>query len=187
MLDKLKRFIINMMCFIWMSGMCMIASMGSIEDEATVASGLISIAVWILSLIILIKISPVVSAVVSTIAAIVVNIVAHGVNTEQYQSLLESLAEPIGQIIAVVLFIWIIFSLIGSHKEEEDARETRKKKARERGEAHCPNCGSISIQYYPLGVPFESRYYDEDGIERTGIGHYAYKYHCNNCGHMWRL
>lgn len=86
----------------------------------------------------------------------------------------------------MVFVVWGIFSWMHNREEESNKRETRKREAHERGEACCPYCGSTSIQYYPLGVPYERDYYDEDGKERTTIGHYAEKYHCNNCGRTWR-
>ena len=186
MLDKLKRFLINMMCFLWITMACLIVTLGFVENEPDIIKCLLAILLWIVSLVILIKISPVVSVVLNTVAVIVIKVVIDGVDAEQYKTALESLAEPIGQILVMVFVVWGIFSLMHNREEESNKRETRKRDARERGEACCPRCGSTSIQYYPLGVPYESRYYDENGKERTRIGHYAEKYHCNKCDRMWR-
>ncbi len=185
MLDKLKRFLINMMCFLWITMACLIVTLGSVESEPDIIKCLLAILLWIVSLVILIKISPVVSVVLSTVAVIVIKVVIDGIDAEQYKTVLESLAEPIGQILVMVFVVWGIFSLMHNREEESNKRETRKREAHERGEACCPYCGSTSIQYYPLGIPYESSYYDEDGKERTVIRHYAYDYHCNKCDHMW--
>ena len=65
---------------------------------------------------------------------------------------------------------------IKAWETESDARNERKRNAQKRGEACCPRCGSVSIQYYSLGIPYE---------EYGEIKHLSNKYHCNNCGSEW--
>lgn len=185
MLNKLKNFLIKLMCFWWITMVWLIAALGPLENEPDVIKCLLAVLLWIVSLVILIKISPVVSVVLSTIAVIVIKVVIDGVDVAQYETALIDLAEPIGQMLVIAFVGWCIFSFMHNSEEESKRRETRKREAHERGEACCPSCGSTSIQYYPLGVPYESRYYDENGKERTRIGHYGAKYHCNKCDHMW--
>ena len=48
--------------------------------------------------------------------------------------------------------------------------------AEENGIAHCPYCGSPSIDYFPLGIPIED---GEDIIRSSNT------YHCKRCGREW--
>ena len=172
--DKLKKILIYMLSLLWINMACMLGMIGSVENAPGIIEILLSILLLIVSIVILIKAEPAISVVFSTIAAIVMRIVFHGFDIEKIKSFFVGLEEPLMELVFAAVFGWLIFSAWSRHCEESDEREERKREAHRRGEACCPKCGSVSIQYYPLGIP-----YDDCGRVR----YFSDKYHCNDCGY----
>lgn len=113
----------------------------------------------------------------SAVILVAVRIAKFGVGI----SYAEAMNKLEGPIMGATLFLVFGKLLLGTLKEVDDeaqARQIRKKNAKIRGEACCPWCGSTSIQYYALGIPYQE--YSDSPIRRLNK-----KYHCNNCGRQW--
>ena len=112
---------------------------------------------------------------ISTLVVTVVGIV----NSEMtWAGFWESIELPLGTLLITGMLIKLFLGAIDEWEDESNARNERKKNAKKRGEAYCPWCGSVSIQYYPLGIPYQD--YVGSPIQRLNQ-----KYHCNNCGRQW--
>lgn len=174
MLRKIKNVVIKIFCFLWVSSVC---SIGAIpKEEAGVGmNGFLAFGLWVLCIFITIKIKPWIAASISTVVVTVVGIA----NSEiTWAGFWKSIELPLGTLLITGMLIKLFLGAIDEWEDESNARNERKKNAQKRGEAYCPWCGSVSIQYYPLGIPYQD--YVDSPIQRLNQ-----KYHCNNCGRQW--
>lgn len=134
-------------------------------------NGFLAFLLWMVAVFAMIKTKPIIPAIVSTIVVIVVSSVKYGININW-----DGLEEPIGTMLLLII-LWKWFSgALDNMENESNAREQRKRDANSKGEACCPWCGSTSIQYYALGIPYE--HYDEIYRKRE-------KHVCLHCGREW--
>lgn len=172
MLRKIKNVIINVFCFLWITMVCLIAAMPK-DGGGTGINGFLAFGLWILCIFIMTKIRPWIVALVSTLIVVGIQIA----NSEiTWAGFIKEIEMPIGTLVMVLILGKLFLGEIKAWETESDARNERKRNAQKRGEACCPRCGSVSIQYYSLGIPYE---------EYGEIKHLSNKYHCNNCGSEW--
>jgi hypothetical protein len=172
MLRKLKNGFIGFMCVLWVTAIWLIATMDYSDSGGAELNGFLAFILWIVSICLIVKVNALVSAVGSTVIVFIIRIARFGVDVGK----LEAFEEAIGALVVCWVLVKLFFSFFDKAIEESEAKERRKKNAKDRGEACCPRCGSVSIQYYALGIP-----YDYDGL----IRHKHDKYHCNSCGYEW--
>lgn len=172
MLRKLKNGFIGFMCILWVTDVWIISIMDHSEFGGAELNGFLAFVLWIVSIYLIVKVNAIMSAVGSTVILFIIRAVRFGVDVRKLEGL--------GQPIAVLVVCWVLGKLLFSSwdkaAEESEAKQRRIKNAKDRGEACCPWCGSVSIQYYALGIPYE---------DYGSIRHSNYNYHCNSCGREW--
>lgn len=174
MLRKIKNIIIKLFCFWWISLICLMG-VAPKDDAGAGMNGFLVFGLWILCIFIMIKIRPWIAALISTLVVVGVEIA----NSEiTWAGFLNKIEMPLGVVIMALILGKLFLGTVKEWEDESDARAERKKNAQKRGEAYCPWCGSVSIQYYPLGIPYQE--YEDYPIQRSN-----HKYHCNNCGREW--
>lgn len=176
MLRKIKDGIIKVFSFLWISAMCLIG-VAPVDDAGAGMNGFLVLGLWILCIFIMIKIKPWIAVAGSSLVVSAVAIDNHN-SGMTWADFLEKIEIPLGTVIIVLVLAKLIFGSVKEWEDESDAIVERKKDAKKKGKACCPWCGSVSIQYYPLGIPYQ-RYADYP-IERSN-----HKYHCNRCGREW--
>lgn len=174
MLRKIKNIIVKIFCFLWITLMCIIG-VAPEDDAGAGMNGFLVFGLWIVCVFIMVKIRPWIAALISTLVVTWAGIANSGMTWGEF---LEKIEMPLGTMIIILVLAKLLFGTAKEWEDESNARVERKRNAKKRGEACCPWCGSVSIQYYPLGIPY--RQYDDYPIERSN-----HKYHCNNCGREW--
>lgn len=175
MLRKLKNGFIGFFCVLWVSMVWLIATMEQSGGGAEL-NGILAFILWIVSIFFIFKVNSIASAIGSSLILIIIRIVRFGVDFSNFE-ISDELGRVIGIAVMCLVFGKLFFRFLDDLAKESDAREKRIKDAKNRGEACCPWCGSVSIQYYAMGIPYEGF---GDSIERSHN-----KYHCNNCGREW--
>lgn len=173
MLRKLKNGFIGLMCIVWVTLVWLIAPMDYSDLGGAELNGFLAFILWIVSMYLIIKVNAIIPAVGSTVILLIIRISKFGISDENF----ERIAEPIMVLIVFFVVGKLFLDSIDKIGDEAEERQRRKKNARDRGEACCPWCGSVSIQYYALGIPYKDDY--------GSIRHSYKKYHCNNCGCEW--
>lgn len=174
MLGKIKNVLIGLFCFFMVSMVWMMAAT-DFKNDGTGMNKFLAFGLWALSVFFIIKGKAVIITIISTVGVIIFQ-------GDIFFDGLASLGDDFWSAIVSIIVVGVIcFKLMKSHDQEVEEINERKENARKSGQACCPWCGSVSIQYYPLGVPFED--YDEDG--NIIIRRFNDHYHCNGCGRRW--
>lgn len=155
MLGKMKNVIIKVLCFLWITMISLTAAVPK-DGGGIGINGFLAFGLWILCIFIMTKIRPWIVALVSTLIVVGIQIANNEITWAEF---IKEMGTPIG----VLVIILIILKLLDAWEAEAVVRSERIRNAQKRGEAHCPKCGSTSIQYYPTNQ----------------------EYHCNFCGHEW--
>lgn len=186
MLRKIKNVVIGFFCFLIVSVSWLSAPLGFEEGGANM-NKMLAFGLWILSVYLIIK-GKAIIATVGTIAILLAIIIPNG-GIKFNSASMEW--EGLWEIVATIFGIFIVGKFIAdwfdsSRKASEEIGE-RQENARKKGMAYCPECGSTSIQYYPLGVPYKDTEYNEFRDEVVEVVKYddTVHYHCNNCGRQW--
>lgn len=173
MLRKLKNGFIGFICVLWVTEVWLIATMNHSDMGGAEINGFLAFILWGISIYLIVKVNAIWTAIGSTVILFVIRIVRFGVNVEK----LQGLEEPLMALVVLLVLGKLFFSALDKMGEESEAKQKRIKDAKKRGEACCPWCGSVSIQYYALGIPYSD--------DRGNVLHSNDKYHCNNCGRSW--
>lgn len=172
MLRKIKNGFIGFMCVLWVTGVWLIAAMDHSEFGGAELNGFLAFLLWIVSICLIVKVNAIMSAVGSTVILFIIRMVRFGADIGR----LEELEQPISILLVCLVLGKLFFSSLDKAEKESESKRKRIKDAEARGEACCPWCGSVSIQYYALGIPYE---------EYDSIRHKYAQYHCNSCGREW--
>lgn len=179
MLRKIKNIVIGFFCFSFISVIWLSAPM-NFEDGGANMNKFLAFGLWILSVFLIVKGKAIV-ATVGSIAIFFAIVIPNGgvkFNNANWDGLVEIVVGFIGILAVGKIFI----NMLDSHEKTYEEIGERKEDARKKGLACCPYCGSTSIQYYPLGVPYK----DYDCIRDVEVvRHYSSHYHCNNCDKSW--
>ena len=173
MLRKIKNVVIGFFCFSIVSVGWLSAPL-SFEEGGANMNKMLAFGLWILSVYLIIK-GKAIIATVGTIAILLAIIIPNGgikFNSTDW----DGLEEVAVTIIGICIGGKILFKMFDSHQEAYEEIGERQEEARKKGLACCPYCGSTSIQYYPLGVPYE---------DLGEVRHSSSHYHCNNCDKKW--
>lgn len=172
MLHKLKNGFIGFMCVLWVTEVWLISTMSHSDLGGTELNGFLAFILWIVSIYLIMRGKAITSAVGSTVILFIIRIAKFGVDT----GALEKLKEPIVILGACLVLGKLFWGAIKNAEDEAEAKRKRKKNAKDRGEVCCSRCGSVSVQYYALGIPYK-------GYASTYRSNKHY--HCNNCGREW--
>lgn len=170
---KIAGFFIAFFSILWVTMVALVATGDHTSPiNGAEINGILVFLLWSLCVYIIIKGHPLFPAITSTVALIIVYVLKFGVSDQ-----ISSLFELVFTGIAIYGVLGLL--LRGAIKERIQESEDTKKRigyAEENGIAHCPYCGSPSIDYFPLGIPIED---GEDIIRSSNT------YHCKRCGREW--
>lgn len=186
MLRKIKNIVIGFFCFSFISVIWLSAPM-SFEDGGANMNKFLAFGLWILSVFLIVKGKAIVATVGSIVIFFAIVIPNGGVkfnsNGMNWDGLIEFAATIIG-----IYVVWkLIINISESNQKYYEEIGERQENARKKGLAYCPSCGSTSVQYYPLGVPYKDTEYSEVRDDLVEVVKYdnTVHYHCNNCGRQW--
>lgn len=170
--EKLKKIFVGFMSFLVVSLMASYSIMPK-EAGGIELNGLIALLLWIVFIFLIVKGHPFISGLFSVATYIALKIFKFGIESENADALIVLFGRAaIFVFIMYLLFKWFSDSAKASEEKNKRIRENRKA-----GKAYCDRCGSTSLQYYSMGIPYR----DFDGRIRYS----SQKYHCNNCGSEW--
>lgn len=182
MLGKIKNVLVGIFCFSLVSAAWLSAPM-SIEEGGANINRFLAFGLWVLSVFLIVKGKAIIATIGSTVIVVAMMIHNGGVkanfsNIDWY---------PLWEFIAAVIVLFfvgkIIVGLFEGYQQNLNEIAERRENAKKNGQVCCPHCASVSIQYYPLGIPHKE--YDAN-LEREVIMRDGYPiYHCNKCGKEW--